>query len=85
MPRLSARTPTNAADRHARAHADIVGNALIDARALLALLERINVQLGERALASWPEPVRKALPKARAYGFYLGLNDYGWLEALCEP
>lgn len=59
-----------------------MGNALTDAQALLALLERVNSQLRARADGSWPESVRKALPKARAHGFFLGLNDYGWLEAL---
>lgn len=54
----------------------------MDAQALLAVLERVNTQLMGRTEASWPQPVRKALPKARANGFFLGLNDYGWLEAL---
>ncbi|KAJ1622197.1 hypothetical protein T492DRAFT_1064134 [Pavlovales sp. CCMP2436] len=61
---------------------DIVDAHLLDARALLGCLERVNAKLGERADASWPAPIRKALPKARAQGFFLGLNDYGWLESL---
>jgi hypothetical protein len=59
-----------------------VGNATTNPRELCALLEQINSKLGERAESSWPEPMRKALPKARANGFFLGLNDYGWLESL---
>ena len=61
-----------------------MGNALADTETLLARLERINSRLGARADsdAAWPTHVRKALPKARLHGFYLGLSDYGWLEQL---
>jgi hypothetical protein len=62
--------------------AEIVGNALVDTQTLLARLDRINFKFGERAESDWPAHVRKALPKARLHGFYLGLSDYGWLEQL---
>jgi hypothetical protein len=79
------------AHRVLRRPAEIVGNALVDTQTLLARLERLNSKLGGRADAEseWPAHVRKALPKARLHGFYLGLSDYGWLEQLghddCAP
>lgn len=82
---LAHQRPARAAAPPCVARADIVGDSLSDAAALVRTLERVNSQLGERAEASWPAPIRKHLEKARRFGFFLGLNDYGWLEAINQP
>eukprot|EP00966_Prymnesium_polylepis_P026877 621026-Prymnesium_polylepis.1 len=35
-----------------------------------------------RVACRWPAKVHKAFEKAEQHSFYLGLDDYGWLELL---
>ena len=45
-------------------------------------LTAVNRQLASRPARYWPQRLAKSLEKATANGFYLGLNDYAWLDEL---
>ncbi len=72
-------------------HRDTLRTRLMDHRAtrgvadgaeLLSMILAVNEKLKERPPGSWPDRLTKAVEKARRYGFYLGLNDFAWLDLL---
>ena len=75
-------------------HRDTLRNRLFQGRAargiasadeLVAMILRVNEQLKVRPSASWPERSRgKPLEKAKGHGCFLGLDDYAWIDLLCE-
>lgn len=52
---------------------------LTSADDLVARFTAVNQRLQARPAAQWPERLSKPLEKARAHGFFLGLEDYAWL------
>ena len=57
-------------------------NGAAEIRRCTADILAANEKLKERPPGSWPDRITKAVEKARRYGFYLGLNDFAWLDLL---
>ncbi len=62
---------------HHAATADVTS-----AEALYVRFLAVNGRLAARPATQWPERLRKPLEKAVAHGFFLGLEDYAWLDWL---
>ena len=62
---------------HHAASADVTS-----AEALYARVLAVNGRMAARPPMQWPERLRKPLEKAIAHNFFLGLDDYAWLDWL---
>ena len=49
---------------------------------LLKMLQQINGHLAARPRSDWPPRLHKPLEKAQHHSFWLGLDDYAWLDLL---
>lgn len=62
---------------HHAASADVTS-----AEALYARVLAVNGRMAVRPAMQWPERLHKPLEKAIAHNFFLGLDDYAWLDWL---